>query len=92
MADKLKGFINFVNENYDVEINEAEKWMQKAFSKNKGKLHKKLGVKADKNISMATLNKKINALKKKKDKTDAELTLQRELVAARTAKRIANKK
>ena len=33
----------------------AEKWMQKAFSKNKGKLHRRLGVKQGKKIPRAKL-------------------------------------
>ena len=78
---------NLLNFN-DFLINEKEKWMQKAFKpENKGKLHKKLGISEDKPIPMSILNKKINALKKKEDKTEAELTLQRELVAARNAKK-----
>ena len=83
MADILNFNDFLINE----EKGHHDKWMQKAFSKNKGKLHKKLGISQDKSIPMSLLNKKINALKKKEDKTEAELTLQRELVAARNAKK-----
>lgn len=34
-----------------------EKWMQKAFSKNKGKLHRELGVKEDEKIPAKKLSK-----------------------------------
>ena len=86
---KLFGFLEFVNESY--EVNEKEKWMQKAFSKNKGKLHKKLKVAADEKIPASKINKRLKNLKKKEHKTAAELKLQKELVLAKTASKI-NKK
>ena len=85
--ENVLNFFDFVNEGY---LNEDKNWMQKAFSKNKGKLHKKLHISGDKTIPMYKLTKKINALKKNKHKTKAQLTLQRELVAAKNAKK-ANK-
>ena len=85
--ENVLNFFDFVNEGY---LNEDKKWMQKAFSKNKGKLHKKLHVAKDKTIPLTKISKKINALKKNKHKTKAQLTLQRELVAAKNAKE-ANK-
>lgn len=38
-----------------------DKWMQKAFSRNKGKLHRELGVSEDKNISVKKLNKAMHS-------------------------------
>lgn len=39
----------------------AKKWVQEAFSKNKGKLHRELGVKEGKRIPAKKLNKAINS-------------------------------
>lgn len=38
-----------------------DKWMQKAFSRNKGKLHRELGVSEDKNIPVKKLNKAMHS-------------------------------
>ena len=89
MADKLFKFFDFVNEAYEgEEINEDKKWMQKAFSKNKGKLHKKMHTPEGEKIPASKINKRLSRLKKKQNKTAAEKTLQKELVLAKTASKI----
>jgi len=61
----------------------AEKWMQKAFSKNKGKLHRELRVKEDEKIPAKKLAKAENSKSK---------TIRKEAVLAETARKIAAKR
>jgi hypothetical protein len=60
----------------------AEKWMQKAFSKNKGKLHRELDVSEDKKIPV----KKLAKAGKSKNPT-----IRKEAVLAETARKINRK-
>jgi len=87
MEDKLLNFEEF--------LTEKKKWMQEAFSKKKGSLHKALGVAEDEEIPMSVINKKLNALKKKAESEDkltkSELSLLRKLNLAKTAKKISKK-
>jgi hypothetical protein len=63
-------------------VMEKKNWMKDAFSKNKGKLHKELGVKQGEKIPASKL-----AIKKS-DST----TVKKEKTLAKTARKIANKK
>lgn len=58
-------------------------WMEKAFSKNKGKLHKELGVPEGNKIPAKKLNKAAKS---------SNPTLKKEAVLARTAKRVSRNK
>ena len=52
----------------------------------KGALHKSLNVAQGNIIPISTINKKLNALKKKKNKTAKDIKLERELVYAKNSK------
>jgi len=72
-------------------IQEQEKWMQKAFSKHKGALHKQLGVPEDETIPMTTINQELANLHSKTEKgeklTKSELTFFRRLQVAKNARK-----
>lgn len=70
---------------------DMSKWIQKAV-KRKGIVHKILKIPKTKKIPMSLLNKRINRLKRKKNKTRSELKNLRRLVLARTLKRLARKR
>ncbi len=59
------------------------KWMEKAFSKNKGKLHRELGVKEGSKIPAKKLSKAANS---------NDRIIKKEAVLAETARKIAKKK
>ncbi len=67
----------------------AEKWQQEAFSKNKGLLHRKLGVPEGKKIPAERINSELERLSKlakgAKKLSAANLKLLRELQAAKNA-------
>ena len=52
-----------------------------------GLLHKKMGVKAGNKISASKVNKSLASLKKKKNKSKADVKKERELVFAKNAKK-----
>ena len=52
----------------------------------KGALHKVLGIPQGEKIPMSLINKKLNALKRKKNKTAREVKIEEELVFAKNAK------
>lgn len=83
--------IYFVNKKLCI-LKEDDKWMQQAFSKNKGLLHKKLGVPEDETIPMEKINSELSKLHAKVEKgeklSDEELKFERELNAAKNAKEI----
>ena len=60
-----------------------EHWMQEAFSKNKGKLHRKLGV---------SQNERIPASKLAEAASSKDPSLRKEAALARTGKRFAGKR
>lgn len=62
---------------------EKKKWMQEAFGKNPGKLHRRLGVAEGKKIP----EEKLASAAKSKDPS-----LRKEVVLARTGKRFAGKR
>jgi len=61
----------------------GEKWMQKAFSKNKGKLHREL---------LVPEGKKIPAKKLAKASHSKNPTIRKEVALAKTARKINSKK
>lgn len=61
----------------------ANKWMQQAFSRNKGALHRQLGIPENKTIPMSTL---LRAAKSKNK------LLKKRAIAAMIARRIASKR
>ena len=61
----------------------AEKWMQEAFSKNKGKLHRRLNVKQGEKIPSSRIAKATRS---------KDLSLKKEAVLARTGARIARRR
>lgn len=90
---KLKKFERFVNENYEPEVNEAEKWIADAI-KRPGALRKKMHKAKGEKISKKEIDSELAALKKKdKDKRKPGLQLnasdrrkQKQLVLAKTLK------
>jgi len=52
----------------------------------KGGLHKNLGIPQNKKIPLSLIEKKLNALKKKKNKTAKEVKLEKRLVFAKNSK------
>jgi hypothetical protein len=64
-------------------------WMKEAFSKNKGALHRELGVPQGQNIPTAKLNSKSKALESKEKLSATELRLLRRINAAKTGARIS---
>jgi len=58
----------------------------------KGALHKRLGIPQGQKIPLSIIRKKLAALKKKKNKTAAEVKKERQLVFAANAKTRWNKK
>jgi|ADurb_Total_1113_FD_contig_31_549594_length_286_multi_1_in_0_out_0_1 hypothetical protein len=68
----------------------ANKWIQKAI-KNKGALHRQLGVSQEKKIPTEKLEKVVNAIQKKSEKkklTASELKLLRRANLAKTLRRL----
>ena len=61
----------------------AEQWMQKAFSKNPGKLHRRLGVPE---------GEKIPASKLSEASDSKDPSLRKEVALARTGKRLSGKR
>ena len=82
MSDKLLNFDEF--------LIESKNWISDA-TKNKGLLHKKLHVAKGEKIPDSKINKKLKTLRKKDNKTAAEIKLQRELNLAKTLKKINEK-
>jgi hypothetical protein len=89
--DRIDGLGESVPQTFREYLEESKKkdgkWMQKAFGKNPGALHKRLKVSEDKKIPKEKLDKAYAGAKKRGD-----TKLMRQINAARTASKISKKK